>query len=120
MACSEEMWLSFPWLCPACWLNQVDLRAVPLPQQFEENLWGKLQAESCPCSRMAYNKCKNVEAAQKLLNQGKVAKAIAEYQNILKYEPPDQVTLMTIAELYIQHRHTFQAFESFESLAQIL
>jgi len=50
---------------------------------------------------MAYNKSKFVEAAQKLLNQGKVAQAIAEYQHILKYEPRDQVTLMTIGELYI-------------------
>ncbi len=41
---------------------------------------------------MAYNKSKNVEAAQKLLNQGKVAQAIAEYQQILKFEPRDQVT----------------------------
>ena len=32
---------------------------------------------------MAYNKSKYVEAAQKLLNQGKVAQAIAEYQQIL-------------------------------------
>ena len=48
---------------------------------------------------MAYNKSKFVEAAQKLLNQGKVAQAIAEYQQILKYEPRDQVTLMTIGEL---------------------
>ena len=45
---------------------------------------------------MAYNKSKYVEAAQKLLNQGKVPQAIAEYQQILKYEPKDQVTLMTI------------------------
>src|SRR5260370_5591167 len=118
MACSEEMWLSFPWLCPACWLNQVDLRAVPLPQQFEENLWGKLQAESCPCSRMAYNKSKNVEAAQKLLNQGKVAQAIAEYQNILKYEPRDQVTLMTIAQLSPRQGETFEAIDYVDVLPQ--
>ena len=51
---------------------------------------------------MAYNKSKFVEAAQKLLNQGKVPQAIAEYQHILKYEPKDQVTLMTIGELYIR------------------
>jgi hypothetical protein len=48
---------------------------------------------------MAYNKSKYVEAAQKLLNQGKVPQAINEYQHILKYEPKDQVTLMTIGEL---------------------
>ncbi len=68
---------------------------------------------------MAYNKSKYVEAAQKLLNQGKVAQAIAEYQNILKYEPRDQVTLMTVGELYIRQGETFQAIDYFERLAQI-
>jgi tetratricopeptide (TPR) repeat protein len=68
---------------------------------------------------MAFNKSKNVEAAQKLLNQGKVVQAIAEYQNILKYEPRDQVTLMTIGELYIRQGETFQAIDYFERLAQI-
>ena len=82
-------------------------------------MWGKLQGEICPCSRMAYNKSKYVESAQKLLNQGKVAQAIAEYQNILKYEPRDQVTLMTIGELYIRQGETFQAIDYFERLAQI-
>jgi tetratricopeptide (TPR) repeat protein len=68
---------------------------------------------------MAFNKSKNVEAAQKLLNQGKVAQAIAEYQQILKFEPRDQVTLMTIGELYIRQGETFQAIDYFERLAQI-
>jgi len=68
---------------------------------------------------MAYNKSKYVEAAQKLLNQGKVAQAIAEYQQILKYESKDQVTLMTIGELYIRQGETFQAIDYFERLAQI-
>src|SRR5215467_6575121 len=68
---------------------------------------------------MAYNKSKYVESAQKLLNQGKVAQAIAEYQQILKHEPKDQVTLMTIGELYIRQGETFQAIDYFERLAQI-
>jgi tetratricopeptide (TPR) repeat protein len=68
---------------------------------------------------MAYNKSKFVEAAQKLLNQGKVAQAIAEYQQILKHEPRDQVTLMTIGELYIRQGETFQAIDYFERLAQL-
>jgi len=76
--------------------------------------WGKLSSFG-----MAYNKSKYVEAAQKLLNQGKVAQAIAEYQQILKYEPRDQVTLMTIGELYIRQGETFQAIEYFERLAQL-
>jgi pilus assembly protein FimV len=68
---------------------------------------------------MAYSKSKYVEAAQKLLNQGKVPQAIAEYQHILKYEPKDQVTLMTIGELYIRQGETHQAIDYFERLAQI-
>src|SRR5256885_1325956 len=68
---------------------------------------------------MAYSKSKYVEAAQKLLNQGKVPQAIAEYQHILKYEPKDQVTLMTIGELYIRQGETFQAIDYFERLAQL-
>src|ERR1700686_4851242 len=68
---------------------------------------------------MAYNKSKFVEAAQKLLNQGKVAQAIAQYHQILKYEPKDQVTLMTIGELYIRQGETFQAIDYFERLAQL-
>src|ERR1700719_277577 len=68
---------------------------------------------------MAYNKSKFVEAAQKLLNQGKVAQAIAEYQHVLKFEPRDQVTLMTVGELYIRQGETFQAIDYFERLAQI-
>ena len=68
---------------------------------------------------MAYNKSKHVESAQKLLNQGKVPQAIAEYQQILKHEPKDQVTLMTIGELYIRQGETFQAIDYFERLAQI-
>src|SRR4030088_2248201 len=68
---------------------------------------------------MAYNKSKFVEAAQKLLNQGKVAQAIAEYQQVLKFEPRDQVTLMTVGELYIRQGETFQAIDYFERLAQL-
>ena len=68
---------------------------------------------------MAYNKSKYVENAQKLLNQGKVPQAVAEYQQILKVEPRDQVTLMTIGELYIRQGETFQAIDYFERLAQI-
>src|SRR3974390_2406765 len=68
---------------------------------------------------MAYDKSRFLESAQKLLNQGKAAQAIAEYQQILKYEPRDQVTLMTIGELYIRQGETIQAIDYFERLAQL-
>src|SRR5437660_12541246 len=68
---------------------------------------------------MAYNKSKHLDAAQKYLQQGKMPQAIAEYQQILKNEPKDQVTLMTIGDLYVRQGETFQALEYFERLAQI-
>jgi tetratricopeptide (TPR) repeat protein len=68
---------------------------------------------------MAYNKTKYVEAAQKFLNQGKIPQAIGEYQNILKYEPRDQVTLMTVGDLYVRLGETLHALEFFERLAQV-
>ena len=49
---------------------------------------------------MAYTKSKFVESAQKLLNQGKVPQAIAEYQQILRNDPRDQATLMTVGDLF--------------------
>ena len=61
---------------------------------------------------MPYDRSKYIEAAQKLLNLGMVRQAIAEYQQILKYEPRDQVTLMTIGELYIHRGETLQAVSS--------
>src|SRR6185437_13214540 len=68
---------------------------------------------------MAYNKSKHVDAAQKYLHQGKVPQAIIEYQHILKQEPKDQVTLMTVGDLFVRQGETFQALEYFERLAQI-
>jgi tetratricopeptide (TPR) repeat protein len=68
---------------------------------------------------MAYNKSKYVDAALKYLHQGKLAQAIGEYQQILKHEPRDQVTLMTVGDLFVRQGDTFQALEYFERLAQI-
>ena len=68
---------------------------------------------------MAYNKSKLVANAQKLLHQGKIAQAIQEYVQILKHEPKDQATLMTVGDLYVRQGDTFQALEYFERLAQI-
>lgn len=68
---------------------------------------------------MAYNKSKLVADAQKLLHQGKVGLAIQEYVQILKQEPKDQATLMTLGDLYVRQGETLQALEYFERLAQI-
>ncbi len=68
---------------------------------------------------MAYNKTKHLEAAQKYLNQGRISQAILEYQNILRHDTRDQITLMTIGDLYVRQGETFQALEYFERLAQL-
>ncbi len=68
---------------------------------------------------MAYNKTKHLDAAQKYLQQGKMPQAILEYQQILKNEPKDQVTLMTLGDLFVRQGETFQALEYFERLAKI-
>src|ERR1700682_4184421 len=69
---------------------------------------------------MAYNKSKHIDAAHKYLQQGKMSQAIAEYQHILKSEPKDQVTLMTLGDLFVRQGETFRALEYFERLAQIV
>ncbi|MGD0401822.1 MAG: tetratricopeptide repeat protein [Candidatus Acidiferrales bacterium] len=68
---------------------------------------------------MAFNKSKALENALKFLNQGKVAPAIAEYQQILRHDPKDQATLMTVGDLYARQADLGHAIEYFERLAQV-
>src|ERR1700722_2195637 len=68
---------------------------------------------------MAFNKSKSLENALKFLNQGKVAQAIAEYQQILRHDAKDQATLMTVGDLYARQGDMKQAVEYFERLAQV-
>jgi tetratricopeptide (TPR) repeat protein len=66
---------------------------------------------------MAFNKSKHLEAAQKFLGQGKIPQAIAEYKAILAAEPNDQITLMTVGDLFVRANDLSQATEYFERLA---
>jgi tetratricopeptide (TPR) repeat protein len=68
---------------------------------------------------MAFNKNKALESALKFLNQGKVAQAIGEYQQILRNDPKDQATLMTVGDLFARQGDLPQAIEYFERLAQV-
>jgi tetratricopeptide (TPR) repeat protein len=68
---------------------------------------------------MAFNKSKALESALKFLNQGKVAQAIGEYQQILRHDAKDQATLMTVGDLYARQGDMPQAVEYFERLAQV-
>jgi pilus assembly protein FimV len=68
---------------------------------------------------MAFNKNKALESALKFLNQGKVPQAIGEYQQILRQDPKDQATLMTVGDLFARQGDMPQAVEYFERLAQV-
>src|SRR5580698_7166575 len=68
---------------------------------------------------MAFNKSKALENALKYLNQGKVAQAIGEYQLILRADPKEQATLMTVGDLFARQGDMTQAIEYFERLAQV-
>jgi pilus assembly protein FimV len=68
---------------------------------------------------MAFNKNKALDNALKFLNQGKVAQAIGEYQQILRVDPKDQATLMTVGDLFARQGEMPQAIEYFERLAQV-
>ena len=68
---------------------------------------------------MAFNKNKALESALKYLNQGKVAQAITEYQQVLRHDPKDQATLMTVGDLYARQNDMSHAVEYFERLAQV-
>jgi len=68
---------------------------------------------------MAFNKSKALENALKFLSQGKVAQAIVEYQQILRSDPKDQATLMTVGDLFARQGDMTQAIQYFERLAQV-
>ena len=68
---------------------------------------------------MAFNKNKALESALKFLNQGKIAQAIGEYQQILRHDAKDQATLMTVGDLFARQADMPQAIEYFERLAQV-
>ena len=68
---------------------------------------------------MAFNKNKALESALKYLNQGKVNQAITEYRQILRNDPKDQATLMTVGDLYARQGDMRHALEYFERLAQV-
>jgi len=68
---------------------------------------------------MAFNKSKALESALKSLNQGRVPDAIREYQTILRMDPKDQVTLMTLGDLFVRQGDLHQATEYFERLAHV-
>lgn len=68
---------------------------------------------------VAIAKAKINETAQKLVTQGKLREAIAEYQKILKEEPKDVNTLNSVGDLYVRLNNIPEALQYFTKLADI-
>lgn len=68
---------------------------------------------------MAINKAKIIEGAQKLIAQGKLKEAVAEYERILKEHAKDLNALNTIGDLYVRLNKTQEALRSFTRLAEL-
>jgi tetratricopeptide (TPR) repeat protein len=68
---------------------------------------------------MAFNRTKAIESAQRFANQGKLAQAISQYQEVLRRDPRDQTTLMTLGDLYVTAGDVPHAVEQFERLGQL-
>lgn len=66
---------------------------------------------------MALNKTKVIEAAQKLVEQGKLKEALAEYQKIHKEDPKDLNILNTLGDLCVRMNNTPEALNYYTKLA---
>ena len=68
---------------------------------------------------MAFNKTKALEKAQKLVSQGKLKEAIAEYQKIHEKDPKDQTTLNTLGDLNVRIKNVPGALSYYTKLADV-
>ena len=63
-----------------------------------------------------FNKQKVLSAAEKFVQQGKLANAITEYEKILKADPKDLTVMNTVGDLYSRSGETDKAAECFENV----
>ncbi|HVH87318.1 MAG TPA: tetratricopeptide repeat protein, partial [Terriglobales bacterium] len=64
----------------------------------------------------AFNKAKVLSAAEKYVQQGKLANAIAEYEKILKQDPKDLTVLNTIGDMYSRLGQSDRAADYFRKV----
>ncbi|MDA2913391.1 tetratricopeptide repeat protein [Acidobacteriia bacterium AH_259_A11_L15] len=68
---------------------------------------------------MAFNKAKAIEAAQKLVAQGKMKDAANAYLKIHQQEPKDQNVLNTLGDLYVRLNNLAQGLTYYTKLADM-
>jgi|GEM_PF-1484357 tetratricopeptide (TPR) repeat protein len=67
---------------------------------------------------MAFNKAKAIQEAHKYIGQGKISRAIKQYQWTLERDPSDLALLNIIGDLYIQENNPSEALKYFYRLAE--
>jgi pilus assembly protein FimV len=63
-----------------------------------------------------FNKQKVLSAAEKFVQQGKLANAITEYEKVLKADPKDLTVMNTVGDLYSRLGNSEKAVECFKSV----
>ena len=66
---------------------------------------------------MPFNKAKALQEAHKHVAQGKIARAIKQYEWIAEKDPSDLILLNVIGDLYAQENNTLEALKCFYKLA---
>lgn len=67
---------------------------------------------------MAFNKAKALQEAHKYVAQGKIARAIKEYELIIEKDPSDLILLNVVGDLYAQESNVPEALKYFYRLAE--
>jgi tetratricopeptide (TPR) repeat protein len=67
---------------------------------------------------LAANKDKLLESAQKNLKKKQIAKAIKDYAKIVEIDGGDMRSRQKLAELYVRHNKSVEAYEQYESVAK--
>lgn len=67
---------------------------------------------------MAFNKAKALQEAHKHVAQGKIARAIKQYELIIEKDPGDLILLNVIGDLYAQENNVPEALKYFYRLAE--
>ena len=69
---------------------------------------------------MAIDRAATLRIAEKLLRQGKLESAIAEYARVVEDQPRDWTTANTLGDLYLRVKLTDKAIEQFVRIADNL
>src|SRR5438270_11062466 len=86
-------------------------RISGFPRQRKDSSFGSLIFMALG---LGFNKVKVLAQAEKFVQQGKLANAIAEYEKVIKEDPKDLTVLNTVGDLYLRMGSNDQATHYFK------